>query len=249
MLGCHVTLFLKPRLPKLYRDICQFASFLFGMLTFVNIVLLDQPMCQGIFIILILILSIIIIISPSPLPFWKNTRPRWKRERKFWRCNLVYHLVVRCRRRVGNRPHRLDGTYFPSPMLTKHRRWRRRRLRDRYRLWRSRLVDHELFLNARKGISSPFKPNEGFPDDILCRFCEQVDFLSPMRFLGELQGSDHVANVKAAFARMNILLCNTSSNTNHRALQQCAIKTTPLVYDTGASHGLTPFRADFIDYK
>ena len=58
-----------------------------------------------------------------------------------------------------------------------------------------------------------------------------------------------MANVKTEFARMNILLCNTSSNTNHRALYQCAINTTPLVYDTGASHGLTPFRAGFIDYK
>ena len=97
------------------------------------------------------------------------------------------------------------------------------------------MVDHEFLLNAQKGTSSPFKPNEGFPDNILCRFCEQVDFLSPMRLLGEFKGSDHVANVKAAFARMNILLCNTSSNNNHRALQQCAIKTTPLVYDTSSN--------------
>ena len=70
-----------------------------------------------------------------------------------------------------------------------------------------------------------------------------------MRLLGELQGSDHVANFKAAFSRMNILLCNTISNTNHLALQLCAINTNPLVYYTGASHGLTPFRADFIDNK
>ena len=56
------------------------------------------------------------------------------------------------------------------------------------------MVDHKFFLNAQKGKSSPFKPNKGFPDDILCRFCEQVDFLLPMRFLGKLQGSDHVAN-------------------------------------------------------
>ena len=158
------------------------------MLTFVNIFLLDQPMCQGIFIILVLILSIIIIASPSPLPFWKKTQPRWKCERNFWIRKLASHLVVRCRRRVGNSPRRLDGTYFPSPMSTKHRRWRRRRLRNRYRLWRRRVVDHEFFLNSQKGTSSPFKPNEGFPDDILCRFCEQVDFLSPMRLLGELQG-------------------------------------------------------------
>ena len=68
------------------------------------------------------------------------------------------------------------------------------------------MVDHKFFLNAQQGTSSTFEPNDGFPDDILCRFCEQVDFLSPMRLLGELQSSYHVANVKAAFARMNILL-------------------------------------------
>ena len=140
MRGCHVSPFLKPRLPKLYRDLCQFTSCLFGMLTFVNIVISDQPICQGIFIILIFILSIIIIGSPSPLLFWKKTRPRWKLERKFQRRKLAYHMVVCCRRCVGNCPHSLDGTYFPSPMSTKHRRWRRRRLRNRYRLWRRRLV-------------------------------------------------------------------------------------------------------------
>ena len=147
------------------------------------------------------------------MPFWKKTRPRWKPERKFRRRKLAYNLVVRCRRCVSIRPRRLDGTYFPSPMSTKHRRWRRRRFRNRYRLWRRRMVDHKFFLNAKKGKRSPFKPNEGFPDDIICRFCEQVDFLSPMRFLGELQGSDHVANFKAAFARMNIILCNTCFRT------------------------------------
>ena len=148
MLGCHVPPFMKPRLPKLYRYLYKFASCLFGMLTFVNIVLLDQPMCQGIFIILILILSIITIVSPSPLSFWKKTRPRWKHERKFRRRNLAYHLVVRCRCRVGNRPIRLDGTYFPSPMWTKHRRWRRRRLPNWYRLWRRRVACSLLWTSS-----------------------------------------------------------------------------------------------------
>ena len=140
MLGCHVPPSLKPRLPQIYRDLCQFALCLFGMFTFVNIVLLAQPLCQGILIILLFITSIIILGIPSP--FWtktprvRKTRPRWKRERKFRRRKLAYHLVVRCRRRVGNRPRRLDGSSFPSPMSTKHRRWRRRRLRSRYRLWK-----------------------------------------------------------------------------------------------------------------
>ena len=165
ILGCHMPYFLKPRLSKLYQDLCQFALCLFGMFTFMNIVLLAQPMCQGIFIILILILSIIIIVSPPPFPFWNKTWPRWKRERKFRRRKLAYNLVVLCRRRVGNCPRRLDGTYFPSPISTKYRPWRRRRLCSRFRLWRRRVLDHEFFLNAQQGINSLFKPKGGIPDD------------------------------------------------------------------------------------
>ena len=83
---------------------------------------------------------------------------------------------------------------------------------------------------------------------MLSRLCEQVDLLSPMRLLRELKSSDHVVNIKTAVARMNILLCNTSINPK-RALQQCAVKSTPLVYDTSALHGLTSFRSDCIDYQ
>ena len=63
--------------------------------------------------------------------------PRWKRKRKkkFRRRRLPYHLVMRCRRRRGQRPRRLDGSTFPSPRSSKHRRWRRRNLCNRHRLW------------------------------------------------------------------------------------------------------------------
>ena len=121
-------------------------------------------------------------------------------------------------------------------------------MRSRYRLWKRRAVDHEFFLDTPQGTNSPFELKNVIPDDKLSRFCEQSNFLSPMRLLRELKNSDHVANITTTIARMNILLCNTSANSK-RALQQCAVKSTPLVYDTGASHGLTPFRSDFIDYQ
>jgi len=103
-------------------------------------------------------------------------------------------------------------------------------------------------LDVLQGTNSPFNLKNTIPDDKLSRFCKQVDFLSPMRLLRELKNSDHVANVTKAIARMNILLCNTRTKPK-RALQQCAVKSTPLVYDTCASHGLTPFRSDFVDYQ
>ena len=44
---------------------------------------------------------------------------------------MPYHLVRRCRRRDGQRPSRLDGCRFPSPKCSNHRRWRRRKNRQR----------------------------------------------------------------------------------------------------------------------
>ena len=62
----------------------------------------------------------------------KRCKRNWRnREKEFRRRKLPYHLVRRCSRRVGQRPPRLDGSRFPSPRCTKHRRWRRREERRR----------------------------------------------------------------------------------------------------------------------
>ena len=85
-------------------------------------------------------------------------------------------------------------------------------------------------------------------DETLNRFCKSTDFLSPVRLTKHFSTFDHAANAEKAVARMNLLCCQSDAA---RAFKQCShsMKNTPLVYDTGASYGLTPFRADFIDYQ
>ena len=85
-------------------------------------------------------------------------------------------------------------------------------------------------------------------DETLDRFCKSTDFLSPVRLMKHFSTFDHAANAEKAVARMNLLCCQADAA---RAFHQCShsMNNTPLVYDTGASYGLTPFRADFIDYQ
>ncbi len=73
----------------------------------------------------------------------KRKRPRSHRNRfkKFHRYALPYHLVLRCRRRQGNRPHRMDGTSFQSPQDGSHRRWRRRNIRSRRRYRKNQAIE------------------------------------------------------------------------------------------------------------
>ena len=70
------------------------------------------------------------------LPRKKKKKRQCKRNwrngtKEFQRRKLPYHLVRRCRRRDGQRPPRLDGCRFPSPKCSNHRRWRRRKNRQR----------------------------------------------------------------------------------------------------------------------
>jgi len=124
------------------------------------------------------------------------------------------------------------------------------RLRRRYRQWKQRVLDHESFLDAPSQTGTLFNLCEVIPDELLDKFCEQTDFLSFTRLLSKFKTSDHAAHAQAAVARMNILLCNSSSDTKHAYNQsRPGLMNTPLVYDAGALHGLTPFRQDFIDYK
>ena len=94
----------------------------------------------------------------------------------------------------------------------------------------------------------PFKPDPGYSDDMLSRFCEQGDFLAPICLLNGYTAIDHAANAEQTIARMNLLCCDSDQQSILKACPH-SFKSTPLVYDTGASYGLTPFRADFIDYQ
>lgn len=77
-------------------------------------------------------LRVLMLCLPKRKKRKKKCKRNWRnRVKRFHRRKLPYHLVLRCRRRDGQRPPRLDGSRFPSPRCSKHRRWRRRDRRRR----------------------------------------------------------------------------------------------------------------------
>ena len=90
---------------------------LFGIFAAMHICLLAPWVWQSILLLLIFLPTIGIIGSPTP--FWKRvrkqvTRRLWRTKKPFWRRRLEYHLVMRCCRRIGNRPTTLPSTSCPS---------------------------------------------------------------------------------------------------------------------------------------
>ena len=72
--------------------------------------------------------------------------------------------------------------------------------------------------------------------------------MQTQRLLSSFTKLDHVANVADLEQRVNMLQGQILEN---RVLQNCYRKypiTMMLVWDTGVSYRLTPFRSDFIDY-
>ena len=85
-----------------------------------------------------------------------------------------------------------------------------------------------------------YEPPWEVPEGAIEEFCSKGDFLSLPRLLKTFgQKVDHEANARQAIKRANMF----SASANQVGNQP------PLVYDTGASYGLTPFRSDFIDYQ
>ena len=77
---------------------------------------------------------------------------------------------------------------------------------------------------------------------------ESIDFLKLSQLLSQFTNLDHAANVEVLLHRLQLLQGQMFEN---RVLHDCTAKdprTMMLVWDTGASYGLTPFRSDFIDY-
>ena len=124
-------------LPVIYQ--LTYSTMLMAFMT--SLCLLASPLAQSLIILFTFMLSIFVVVSPPwPKSLWLWGVPRrhrfrlpWKRVKKFRRRKLPYWLVRRCRRRVGQRPPRLDGSYFPSSRRRKYRRRERREARARDR--------------------------------------------------------------------------------------------------------------------
>ena len=87
------------------------------------------------------------------------------------------------------------------------------------------------------------------PDEVLNEFCCErgSTFLSAAKLMQQFGTLSLEEGVQFTVKRLNILQPAGSTNGSHTA--KCAtFKSCPLVWDTGASFGLTSFRRDFLDY-
>jgi hypothetical protein len=150
---------------------------------------------------------------------------------------LPFALVVRCRNCARSRPPRLDGSLFLSPHITQHLRWMKGRIRAR-----------SFFISQRNSQqSSGVEPFGGISDSILDGLLRSdVHFLQLPRLLSQFRSVDHEKNISSCIARVAAL----RGTFENRSMSGGNLdpRTLVLIWDTGASFGLTPFRSDFIDY-
>ena len=164
---------------------------------------------------------------------WRKRAHKMRRRRK-----LAYHLVLKCRHRNGLRA--LDGTKLLVPACRKHKRWKARNAHSR----QSYRIRNKHF----------FKPNTKISNTVLHNWCYgNRDFTQLPCLLRSLKGSQQLnewkdqCTAQSVVNRLHVFRCSLESTTapcNHSS----SFENTPLVWDTGASLGLTPYRADFIDY-
>jgi hypothetical protein len=150
---------------------------------------------------------------------------------------VPYGLISRCRRCPRCCPQRLNGTFFLSLCSRKH--------------------THKFFLSAclskfGQGLCSACRPYVGLSKPTLDGFCDgHKDFLKIYRLLSTFSTVDHVKNAQFCVNRVNTH-CGTYGGP-YENRTSCSTgpqdpKSLILIWDTGASYGLTLFRSDFIDY-
>jgi len=155
-------------------------------------------------------------------------KKRWRKPRKrYWRRRrLPFHLVLRCRRR-------------PHVSFSCRRRWirfrSRRNAKAKLRSKRHRFLDGHPLRNDVQ-FSAPSE---------LDSFCNSVDPLQLHRLLQGFSQQDHIGASQQVVDRMNMLVLEANQQVWNTKL---SYHKTPLVWDTGASNGLTPFKSDFLDY-
>ena len=147
--------------------------------------------------------------------------------RRFKRRKLPYWLVRRCRQRVGNRPPRDPGRINHDPRV--HQDVPTRYDEDTaalYEAWTSMspieaYVLPQLQPTSATSLTSCLGPG------------------GQLLSLDQLNGT----NMYQTVAQRALYLGQRYSKSS------CNVHETPLVFDTGASTGLTPFRADFLTYS
>ena len=183
------------------------------------------------------------------------TQPSKKTPHKFRRRRLPYYLVLRCRRRYGNRPQ------YRLRRRRSNAKSKARIVEDRVMDFVKRVVDHEFL----SGDAYRFVLPDQIDDQLLNEFCfgSNRDFTKLSKLVAELdqrsdlekfvEDHDHVSEVERLIKRASsgLPICGLAGSASdmHRILPSSpCYKNTILIWDSGASFGLTPFRSDFIDY-
>ena len=119
----------------------------------------------------------------------KRGKRNWRnREKKFRRRKLHVNLVKRCRRRVGNRPPRRDGSRFRSPRDTKHARWKRREARQRNH-WEEVSLAKELWEFCGSPRPKPTHVDAPVWEPLLDWFCFESDFADDFPAYGRMSAA------------------------------------------------------------
>ena len=178
--------------------------------------------------------------SHPRMKFKCRNRPHWKIKRRFRRRKVQYCLAIRCRRRVGQRPLQLNGRSFRSPLSNRHRRWKQAKRKSRQR-WKRRCLRNFLI----PATDGKFVLRESLPLESVEHFCDgSRDFLQIPRLLRNQKNL--ISEAKQVVARATVLRSVMESSPFYRVSHNR--RSMPLVWDTGASFGLTPYRSDFMDY-
>ena len=206
--------------------------------------------------------------APKTRPTNKSRRS--KRHRNRYRCfrrrSLHYHLYQRCVRRPS-------GLTLLFARTRQHQRWswRRRNIRRRARhrvkrhqlkwskfltpqqssyalwLWNHHRKAHATFLAADTSLFLPHARSGLVPEEALSTFCDsRADtFLALPKMVTHFENKTFEDGAQETVHCLNLFQSTMGLNNNKR---KATFKDCPLVWDTGASFGLTPFRGDFIDY-
>ena len=110
-----------------------------------------------------------------------------------------------------------------------------------------RQILQEFFVNP--SIDPSFHVKNEVPDYTLASFCDgSQDFLSLSRLMSKFTDMDHVQNVEKLCQILAVLSDHSLENKSYNAHRKKDPKPLMLIWDSGASFGLTPFRSDLINY-
>jgi hypothetical protein len=150
-------------------------------------------------------------------------------------------LVSWCCRPPHNCPPKLDGSLFISSFTRKHLRWKSGKL-CAYIFFRSARL-----LRLGRGVQGPHQPTVDLCTSTLDGFCDgSKDFLKLSRLLSKFHSVDHSMNVHECLAHVHAMhgtFGGTYRNKNSGPHIDVPLdpKSLTLIWDMGASFGLTPF--------